>query len=220
MRQSLSIGLAGSICLFLTGCDTDAIEFATKTREMLGGYQKQLQKQIADAENHYLEYATLRVDSAFTRRAFDLASVRAETGDKLAFAYVERTKRPSRIREELSVYAAKEHAADLEAHQGAVDRSRAYLEKIESLKVEKDKIEAFGKLLDGLAVKRALQKDAVEIGNFVNATKDEFDSLVCKDLEGQIKTLKDKGEGATAAEKANLAVLEDLFAKRKCTKSS
>ncbi len=220
MRQFLSILPAAIACLSLTGCDKDAFEFATKTREMLGGYQKQLQKQIAEAENHYLEYATLRADSAFTRRALDMVGVRSETGDKLAFAYVERTRRPSRIREELSVYATKEHAANLAAHQGPLDRSRAYLEKIEALKIEKDKIEAFGKLLDGLAVKSPLQKDAEEIGKFVNATKDEFDSLVCKDLEGQIKTLKDKGADATDADKANLAVLEDLFAKRKCTKSS
>jgi len=220
MRHFLTLPLVAAMCLCLVGCDKNAIDFAKKTREMLGGYQKQLEKQIAEAEYHYLEYATLRADSTFKRRTFDLAAARSETGEKLAFAYAEKSKQPSHIRDELSAYAAKEHETDLAAHQGEVDRSRAYLEKIEALRIEKDKIEAFGKLLDGMAVKRPLQRDAQEIQKFVDATKDEFDKLVCKDLEGQINTLKAKGDAATAAEKAKQATLEDLFAKRKCTKSS
>ena len=220
MRNSLTLPLVAAACLGLAGCDNEAIEFASKTREMLGGYQKQLQRQIAEAENRYLEYATLQADSRFTRSAIDMAAVRSEMGEKLAFAYTDKSKRPSHIREELSAYATKQHEIDLAAHQGAVDRSRAYLEKIEALRIDKDKIEAFGKLLDGMAVKRPLQKDAGEIQKFVDATKGEFDSLVCQDLEGQIKTLNDKGAQETAAEKAKQTTLEDLFATRKCTKSS
>src|SRR5216117_2325220 len=98
MRRVLTVPLLTAACLSLAGCDQDAINFAKKTRDMLGGYQKQLEKQIAEAENHYLEYATLRADSTFTRRAFDLAAARSEMGEKLAFAYTDRSKEPSHIR--------------------------------------------------------------------------------------------------------------------------
>lgn len=220
MRHVPVYSLVAAMCLGLCGCDEKAIDFANKTRDMLAGYQKQLQRQIAEAEKHYLEYATLQADSTFTRRKFDLAAVRSGIGERLAFAYADKSKQPSHIREELSVYAEKEHEIDLAAHQGEVDRSRAYLEKIEELRIDKDKIEAFGKLLDGMAVKKPLQKDAEEIKKFVEATKGEFDSQVCKDLEGQIKALKDKGKDETAAEKAKQKTLEDLFATRKCSPTS
>lgn len=211
MRHLKKIALLAG-CLCLAACDRHAVDFAKQTRLMLAGYQKQLETQIADAEDHYLTYATLQADSAFTRLSYDLAAARAETGDKLAFDYTDKTKQPSRIRDELSAYASQEHQADLTAHQGAVDRSRAYLEKIEELRADKDKIEAFGKLLDALSSNRPLQQGAEEIGKFVQATKDDFDNLVCADWE---KKIADPKTDATQK-----ATLEQLFGQRKCKKSS
>ncbi len=151
--------------LGLSSCDKVAIQFATQTREMLDGYRKQLEAQVAEAEKHYLTYATLRVDSDMRRLGHERAALRDEVADKLAFAYAENAKKPSRIREELADFAAQEHKANLAAHRGAADRSRAYLEKIEQLRIEKDKIEAFAKLLASLTANNrcsaTLRKSAV-----------------------------------------------------------
>ncbi|MFN7920346.1 MAG: hypothetical protein U0Q16_09630 [Bryobacteraceae bacterium] len=212
--RSFALALLAAV-LSLTGCtDKDAINFARKTRDMLDGYRKQLEGQVDEAQKTYLAYSTLRADSDAKRLGHDRAALRDDFADKLALAYVENAKKPSHFREDLAAFAAKEHAANLASHDGALDRSRAYLERIEQLRIEKDKIEAFAKLLDAMTVDRPLQRDAEEIGDFVDATKGEFDKLVCADLASQIQQLNKPT--ATAAEKSRVAMLRDLSAKRGC----
>jgi hypothetical protein len=100
--------------------------------------------------------------------------------------------------------AQKENSAWLMAD---ADRTRIYLERLETLRMERDRIEAFHKLLGVLSAKRTLQAEAEDIAKFAQSAKVEFDQLICADLNS-----KRNAEQDAAKKKA----LQQLFVDRKC----
>lgn len=205
--MSLKVTLIGVGMLLLTGCDQKAIEFAQKSRLILAEYQTRLETQIRETEEYYRRYSALQVDSDRERRLVNLSNHRKELTDRLSIDYVELKKSPSRVREDLRVYAEqaqKENSAWLSAD---VARTRTYLERLEALRMERDRIEAFHKLLGVLSAKRTLQADGEEIGKFAQSAKVEFDALICADL---------KEKANKEADAAKKKALRQLFVDRKC----
>jgi hypothetical protein len=193
--------------LALSGCDEKAVEFAQKSRLLLAEYQSRLETQIRETEEYYRRYSSLQVDSDRERRLVNLSSSRKELTDRLSVDYVEKKKTPSRVREDLRVYAEqaqKENSAWLMAD---ADRTRTYLERLETLRIERDRIEAFHKLMGLLSAKRTFEAEAEDIAKFAQSAKMEFDQLICADLH-----TKRNAEQDAAKKKA----LQQLFVDRKC----
>ncbi|MBL8232614.1 MAG: hypothetical protein JNL98_29215 [Bryobacterales bacterium] len=195
------------VALLLTGCDEKAIEFAQNSRLILTEYQSKLEAQIRETEAYYREYAALQSDSDRLRRSTNLANARKELTDRLSNDYLEKKKLPARIREDLRPFAEQSQRENLAWLQGDVDRTRVYLDRLETLRMERDRIEAFSKLLGTLSAKRTLRDEVQDIGRFAQAAKADFDKEVCADL---------KESAAKETDAARKKAIEKLRTDRKC----
>ena len=108
-------------------------------------------------------------------------------------------------------FDSKEYKFNLLGPDVTGSELKTYLDRFPSQKV----VLVCATPCSGILTKTLSHKNRI----IITATKNEFDGLVCKDLEGEIKKLKDKAD-ATAADKAKQKTMEDLFATRKCTPSS
>src|SRR5260370_30518477 len=76
---------------------------------------------------------------------------------------------------------------------GEMASSRKYLANLQTLQADKDRIQALGKLLDGLSSKKL--NLTAEIGaatQAVSDTKTDFDKLICDDIAARLKTASGK----------------------------
>jgi len=206
--KPISAGLLGLSALLLSGCDKDAREFASKAAVLLKEYETQLSKEIAESEQYYRHFAAVETDSMRRRTLEEESVARREMADKWSVDYIDRQKNSSRLREQLLEVAKAQFEVSQKRWLNELDESRLYLEKVEKLQADKEKVEALGKLLDSLAKKRSLLEQGKEIGNFVEATKEDLDKRICADID---KKLAD-----TSIPADRKAALEQLKKDRKC----
>ncbi|MGJ5820092.1 hypothetical protein [Paludibaculum fermentans] len=198
--------------LLLTGCDREAQEFAAKTAALLKEYESKLSQEIGESEKHYQKFAAVEADSARRRGIEDDAVARREMADKWSADYIERVKQARRVREQLLEVAKVQFEINQKRWLSDLDESRIYLEKLEKLQADKEKVEALGKLLGSLTKKQSLVDQGKEIGKFVEATKEELDKKICADI---IAKIKDK---ETSADRK--PALEQLKKDRKCAENN
>ncbi|MGC4049133.1 MAG: hypothetical protein QM757_06410 [Paludibaculum sp.] len=197
--------------LLLTGCDRDAQEFAARTAALLKEYEARLSQEIGESEKHYRRFAAVEADSAHRRAIVDEGVSRREMADRWSADYIERAKQARRVREQLLEVAKAQFEISQKRWLTDVDESRVYLEKLEKLQADKEKVEALGKLLDSLTKKQSLVDQGKEIGKFVEATKVELDRKICAGIDTELGK-----DGVSAERKAALKQLKD---DRKCGES-
>jgi hypothetical protein len=105
-----------------------------------------------------------------------------------------------------SEYAQSEYTRRRNAYTGEMDATRVYLAKLQSLQADKDRIQALGKLLDGLSTKLSLIAEVSAVKQTVSDTKTDFDRLICDDIAKKLRT-------ATGKDKESLSRLQT---DRKC----
>ncbi|MBN9661002.1 MAG: hypothetical protein J0H49_22615 [Acidobacteria bacterium] len=201
-------GTALLSALLLAGCDTEAREFAAKTAVLLKEYEARLSQEIGESEKHYRQFAAVEADSAHRRAIVDEGVARREMADKWSADYIERAKQARRVREQLLEVAKVQFEVNQKRWLNDADESRIYLDKLEKLQADKEKVEALGKLLESLVKKQSLVDQGKEIGKFVEATKEELDKKICADIGKRID------DPATKAD--SKAALEQLRKDRKC----
>lgn len=207
MKKTVA-GFALLSALLLTGCDTEAREFAAKTAALLREYEAKLSQEIGESEKHYRQFAAVEADSAHRRGIVDEGVARREMADKWSADYIERAKQARRVREQLLEVAKAQFEISQKRWLTDVDESRIYIEKLEKLQADKEKVEALGKLLDTLTKKRSLVDQGKEIAKFVEATKEELDKKICAGIDTEL--------GKTGLSSERKAALEQLKKDRKC----
>src|SRR5258708_1822088 len=70
--------------LALSGCDGDAIKFATETKKLLDEYQKKIADEIKEANGFYQRNAALQANASWRRLNDSLSATRGERSTALA----------------------------------------------------------------------------------------------------------------------------------------
>lgn len=182
--------LAFAVLLF--GCDDDARKFAEKTKAILDQRSAQLSRKIASEQLAYNKETAAAGEDHRALVDLTLQNDRNERSDYLAAEYDEGRKPVSQWRMDLAEYAQADYTTNKDLLVSDIDTNSLYLQKLEDLKVEQDKVDALSKLLASLSQKPSLKNDVGSLATFAEDTKKEFDQKVC----AQLKTQKDGNDAA------------------------
>jgi len=185
--------------VLLFGCDDDARKFAEKTKAILDERSAQLSLKIAREKLVYDKESTAARDDHQALVEVTLQNDRNERSDFLAAEYDEGRKPVSQWRTDLAEYARIDYTTNKDLLVSEIDTNSLYLQRLEDLKIEQDKVDALSKLLASLSQKSSLKNDVGSLATFAEDTKKEFDQKVC----AQLKTQKaDNDAAAKAASKS------------------
>jgi hypothetical protein len=190
----------------LASCDQKARDFAKDAKTMLDEYAARIDRQIQTESQYYQHYAVLEVKHQHENLVIAERADRAERRSELAVGLAEGSKSELRVRNYLREYAQSEYDSHRDAYIGEVDATRQYLAKLQALQADKDRVEALGKMLDGLSKKLSLTDEVSAIKQTVSDTKTDFDKLICDDIANRLKA-------ATGKDKDSLTKLQS---DRKC----
>ncbi len=204
MRRATTILLP--LTLALSACDQNARDFARNAKAILDQYASRIDREIGAESQYYQREAVLEVKHRHENLVNSIKADRAERGSEMAVE-LSGAGSPLRIRTYLREYAQSEYMRRRGVWTGEMDSSRQYLANLQTLQADKDRIQALGKLLDGLSSKKL--NLTAEIGaatQAVSDTKTDFDKLICDDIAARLKT-------ASGKDKESLGKLQ---ADRKC----
>jgi hypothetical protein len=206
--------------LFLSGCDQRAVEFARKTVDLLAEYQKRLDDQITASSAYYRQTAGLLAADDTRVNLGGLQAERNERSSELEADLREGRRSHSLYRTYLRDYA-KGHAVKQQAWLSAgIDASVPYLTQLIALDSDKATVEAYGKVLKNLAEPRGLRDQIGDIKDFVDSSKQEFQTLVCNDLKTKLTALSIAPAGelpvAKAEREQSKQAFENLIKDQKC----
>jgi len=184
MRSLGTFGLL-ALAMSFSSCDDEARKFAEKTKTILDQRSTQLSTKIAAEKEAYDKEAAAASEDHRALVDSTLQNERNERSDDLAADYDEGRKPVSLWRKELSDYAKIDYSTNREVLVSEVDASTLYLQRLDNLKIEQDKVDALSKLLAMLAKKPSLKDDVGALTSFADDTKQEFDKKVCSQLKSQ-----------------------------------
>jgi len=197
----LPIWTLALLSLTTTGCDTRAREFAEKTALILKQRSEQIAAKIAAETTAYNALAALTVEEHYALVDLSLRNERVSRTLALAADYDEGRKPVSRWQSELAEYGRIDYAANRELLSNDVDARSLFLQKVQALSIEQDRVDALAKLLDQLTKKPKLSQDVGALIEFAEDTKTAFDKKLCDELQKR-KDAKDKAaEEALKAKK-------------------
>jgi hypothetical protein len=174
-----------TVPVIFVGCDDDARNFANETKAVLDQRSAALSAKIsAEKETYDKEAATASEDH---RVLVDvtLQNDRNERSDFLAADYDEGRKPVSLWRKDLAEYAQIDYSTNRQLLISEADSNALYLQKIQDLTIDKDRVDALSKLLATLSKKPSLKDDVGSLASFVEDTKQNFDQKVCTQLKSQ-----------------------------------
>ena len=189
--------LAGLLLPILaSGCDDDAVKFATQTAALLQQRSDEIASKMAAETRAYNNVAAA---AAVAHRDLVDLSLRNERNSRslaLAADYDEGRKPVSRWQTDIAEYGKIDYTITRELLTADLDAGSLFLQKLQALKVEQDKVDALATLLKALAEKPTLTQDLAALGSFGQSTKAEFDKRVCAELA---KDTSAAGKAALAA---------------------
>lgn len=197
-RMTLAVVLVTG-ALAAAGCDKQAREFATRTRQILEQRSKELAAKIAAEKAAYNASAAQAAEDHRVLVASSLQNERNERSDALAADYADGRKPISQWRRDLAEYARVDYDANRELITGAIDANSKYMRDFADLTVEQDKVDALSKLIATLEKKPSLKDDVDALGTFAGDTKANFEKLVCADLKTKANNADAEGKAATKA---------------------
>jgi hypothetical protein len=189
MRRATLILLP--LTLLFSSCDRNARNFAKNAKAILDDYAARVDRQIQTESQYYQRYAVLEAKRQHENLQNSLKADRGELGAELAIELDEGSKSPLRTRSDLRDYAQSEFARRSAAYTVEVDTTRQYLAKLQLLQADKDRIQALGKLLEGLSKKLSLAAEVVAVKQTVIDTKTDFDKLICDDIATKLMSAPD-----------------------------
>jgi len=193
--RTLRILVTLTFPVFLFGCDDDARKFAEKTKAILDERSTRLSLKIASEKVAYDKEAAASRNDHRALVDVTLQNDRNERSDYLAAEYDEGRKPVSQWRTDLAEYARTDYTTNKDLLVAEIDTNSLYLQRLEDLKVEQDKVDALSKLLASLSQKPSLKNDVGSLTTFAEDTKKEFDQKVC----AQLKTQKAGNDDAAKA---------------------
>lgn len=199
MKRTMTILLALSITA-LTGCgDKEAREYAAKLIPVLDGYQQQLGEKIKAeqqayqaANQRFAREATLEI----TRRLEAERDARSEElGDVIA-----RDEKPptmSEILKALQDYGDRDFTTTEGLLAASMDARSRYLNELETLAIEQQKIKLLKESLGELARAKKDTKEFKEAAAFLQKTQAEMTKLACDNsprqpVDQNLKRLSEK----------------------------
>jgi hypothetical protein len=207
MYMRISAIILVPLTLALSSCDQNAQDFAKNARAMLDEYAARIDRQIRTESQYYRRDTVLEARHNQENLVNNMKADRGEMSYDLAVELDVGSKSPLRTRSYLREYAQSESTKRRVAYTAQVDATRAYLAKLQLLQADKDRIQALGKLLDGLSRKLSLTTEVSAVKQTVSDTKTDFDKLICDDIATKRKT-------ATGKDKDSLTKLQR---DRKCS---
>jgi hypothetical protein len=206
VRRRVTLAICCALLPLLTGCDSEARDFAKKTAALLRQRSAQLTQKIKAEAEAYRQIAGIADDSSRTLVDSTLRNEREGRAVALAADYVEQRKPVSRWQTDLLDYAQLDAAMSRDLLTSDIDASSKYLQGIQALAIEQAKVDVLAKLLERLATAPTLLEDGEAIGKFIQDTKSEFDKQACAALEAkmasdQAAAKEFKAKGCTPAKK-------------------
>ncbi len=120
----------------------------------------------------------------------NLEQERIERSRALALDLIEGKQDVGRWREPIREYAKADYAIQRDILLADMNSQFQFLEKIQALAVDKQKIAALSKALDLLSEKPAMADQLKDLADFAKEAKNDFDKAVCDGLAAQIKYKK------------------------------
>jgi len=173
-----------------TGCDREAREFAEKTAALLRQRSEQLSRKIAAEMKAYQSAAANAAEAQRALAQSSLANERSARAIALAADYDEDRKPVSRWQSDVAEYGRIDYAANRDLLTGEIDARSRFLQNLQALTVEQERVDALARLLAALAKDTKLTEDIAALTTFAEETKTEFDQKVC----AQLKKLSDEGD--------------------------
>jgi hypothetical protein len=189
MRKATIILLP--LTLIFSSCDQNARDFAKNAKAILDDYAARIDLQIQAESQYYQRDAVFEVKHQHENLQNSVKADRGELGSELAVELSVGSKSPLRARSYLRDYAQSEYTRRRAAYTGEVDATRQYLAKLQLLQADKDRVQALGKLLDGLSKKLSLTAEVGAVKQAVSDTKTDFDKLICDDIATKLKAAPD-----------------------------
>jgi hypothetical protein len=176
------------LTLALSSCDQNARDFAKNAKAILDDYAARVDRQIQIEAQYYQRDAVIEVRHRHENLVNSAKADRGERNSDLAVELEAGSKSPLRIRSYLREYAQSEYTGRRTAYTTEVDATRVYLAKLQLLQADKDRIQALGKLLEGLSKKLGLAAEVSAVTQTVSDTKSDFDKLICDDIAMKLRT--------------------------------
>lgn len=223
MKKSIKLLLIIAV-VSLSGCgDKEAREYAAKLVPVLDSYQEQLSQKIKAEQNSYEELAEafeearkadidIRLSGERERRSEDL-------GERLSKAKDAPTL--SQLFASLQEYAKSDFETTQTVLQEGIDARSKYLDNLETLEIELQKVKLLKEALLELAKGKSDFAKFKGASEFLLKTDEGVNIQLCSDLKKQLDQLnKDKGtaspgEGKKIAEKMKQTI--ERMATKKCS---
>jgi hypothetical protein len=189
-------GAWAALCLSLAGCDGKARKFAVQTAAVLKQRSEQISRKITAETKAYNDLAAHAAEAHRRLVALSLGNERDTRIVALAADYDEGRKPVSLWRIEVGDYARVDYAANRDLLTGDIESSTRYLQNVQALSLEQDRVDTLAKLLNELAQKPSLAQDVEALATFAEETKTDFDTKLCEELK------KQKAAGQAGAEEA------------------
>lgn len=189
----------------LSGCgDKEAREYAAKLIPVLNSYQEQLSQKIKAEQDSYEELAEAYEEARKADIVIRLSSDRERRSEDLGERLSKSTNAPtlSQLFASLQEYGKSDFETTQTVLQEGIDARSKYLDNLESLEIELQKVKLLKDALQELAKGKSDFAKFKGAADFVLNTDAEVNKLMCADLKKQLDQLnKDRGTASGAQKK-------------------
>lgn len=205
----------------LSGCgDKEAREYAAKLIPVLDSYQEQLSQKIKAEQNSYGELAETYEEARKADIEIRLLNERLRRSEDLGERLSKAREAPTlaQLFASLQEYAKSDFETTQTVLQEAIDARSKYLDNLESLEIEFQKVKLLKEALQELAKGKSDFANFKGAADFLLETEKGVNKLLCADLKKQLDQLtKDKGT-ASGAEKKKIEEKVKQTTERMATK--
>ncbi len=185
MRQPMRLLLP--LLLLLQSCAPD--EYAAKLAGLLDSYSEQVSRRLAGEEKRYRREAKILQDAEDTAARRDAEEEIAAASLALAAEIKSGRSTGDTIVAASNRFGLAEFNRARELYTRNQESEMQRLRTLQSLRMERARVEGLRAALAVLAKKPDWQSVLAESGQFAKDTKGQLDMLSCQDLDGAVKTL-------------------------------
>jgi hypothetical protein len=178
MKLNLTLLFISTSIVCLTGCDADAMRFATKTRAILAERSKTLEARITTEQAAYKALAVAEVNSSAGLQQTRLSNELIERSAALTSSYYVDRKSVAAWRADLQPYRQMTFDSQIASATAEVDQVAKQLSTLQNLQIEKTQIDALDKLLATLAAKPSIGDSLGFLEGFAKDTATAYQTKV------------------------------------------
>jgi len=180
------------------------------TRQLLAGYQKAISEQIARQQAAYAAIAQAAEQGRRADIENKLRTERTHRAETMADDFIQRNRPLTHWKDYLLDYAAQDLKANRELLElDSLDGSR-FLEGVQNLQIDFDKLQSLDKVLESLNQKKSVLAGLKDLAAVGQDTKTEFDKLVCDGLKQDLASKQSAKQAADNAKDAAKSAALDL----------